>query len=53
MDKEFAKRVGIGRTTLYTYLNGESSPHATTLARMCSILGVSADYLLFGRRERD
>ena len=37
------------RKTIYAYKNGDTSPDAVTLARMCCLLGVSADWLLFGK----
>lgn len=39
------------RKTIYAYKNGDSSPDAVTLARMCCLLQVSADWLLFGTKK--
>ena len=39
------------RKTIYAYKNGDTSPDAVTLARMCCLLQVSADYLLFGTKK--
>ena len=39
------------RKTIYAYKNGDTSPDALTLARMCCLLRVSADWLLFGTKK--
>ena len=44
--EQIADLVGTGRQSINNYLSGWSVPNATVLARMCSALNVSADYLL-------
>lgn len=43
---EVAKKSHIGKTLLYLYISGESSPSAKSLMKLCETLDVSADYLL-------
>ena len=43
---------GKERKTIYAYKNGYTSPDALTLARMCCLLRVSADWLLFGKKKK-
>lgn len=45
---ELSRRSGVSRTSLYAYLYEGYSPNATSLASLCKVLKVSADYLLFG-----
>ena len=44
--EQVADLVGTGRQSINSYLNGWRVPNATVLARMCSALNVSADYIL-------
>ena len=48
-DQEIGDRCGKGRKTILAYRHGESTPDCLTLARLCFALGVSADFLLFGK----
>lgn len=45
---QLAKLVGMERKTVYSWQWGDSMPNSLILARICKVLGVSADYLLFG-----
>lgn len=49
---QLARRVYCDRKSIYAYIHGDTSPSATTLARMCHVLGVTADWLLFGKEEK-
>lgn len=48
---DICQRSGIGRTTIYNWLNGISCPNIIYLAQLCKVLNVSADYLLFGKKK--
>lgn len=50
--KYVAMRVGLERKSIYTYVWGDSMPDVLTLARLCKLLDVSADYLLFGEEAK-
>ena len=43
-----ACKVGIGKKSIYKYINGETMPNSVILARLCKVLNVSADWILFG-----
>lgn len=45
---EISRKTGIPRTSVYCYVLNGTVPNVTVLAKMCKLLGVSADYLLFG-----
>ena len=45
---ELGKQVKRDRKAIYMYRNGDVSPDVLTVARMCAVLHVSADWLLFG-----
>lgn len=47
--KEFAKRLGLERKVVYSWMSGKYYPSLTTLRDICEVYGVSADWLLFGR----
>lgn len=47
---EIANRVGCERKSIYAYRDNESNPDVFTVASLCCVLGVSADYLLFGKK---
>ncbi len=51
-DQEIGDRCGKGRKTILAYRHGESTPDCLTLARLCFALGVSADFLLFGKPQK-
>lgn len=46
---EIGKRVGLERKSIYAYRDGDTYPNAMILAKLCVVLNVSADYLLFGK----
>lgn len=43
---ELAKRLGIKQPTVCQYLNGRSMPALDTLANLCKILDLDANYIL-------
>lgn len=49
--RQLCECTGKERKTIYAYKYGDSSPDAVTLARMCCLLQVSADYLLFWTKK--
>lgn len=49
--RQLCECTGKERKTIYAYKYGDHSPDAVTLARMCCLLQVSADYLLFGTKK--
>lgn len=44
-----AREIGVDRKSIILYTYGESTPDVTVLRRLCTVLNVSADYLIFGR----
>lgn len=46
--KDLAQQCGVGVRTINDYRNGVTIPNITVLSKMCIVLDVSADYLLFG-----
>lgn len=44
--KELATRLGISPSTISKYLHNDKYPAIETLANICQILDVSADYIL-------
>ena len=54
---EIAKAINVHPTAITQYLSGRSAPALDTLAKLCLLLDVSADYLLgitdySGRRKQ-
>lgn len=49
--KRLADLIGMERKAVYMWTNGYSMPNSLILARICKVLNVSADYLLFGERK--
>lgn len=45
---ELGKLIQRDRKAIYMYRNGDVSPDVLTVARMCAVLHISADWLLFG-----
>lgn len=43
---DFADKLGLSRQTMGFYLNGERIPDSLTLARICQVCNVTADWLL-------
>lgn len=50
--RQLCECTGRERKTIYAYKHGDYSPDAVTLARMCCLLKVSADWLLFGTKKK-
>lgn len=48
--KQLAEKIGMERKTASMWVNGYSMPNSLILARICNVLSVSADYLLFGEK---
>ena len=48
---ELARRSGVPRRTLESYLSGRSEPKATGLALIAQAAGVSLDWLLLGKEQ--
>lgn len=46
--KELARKIGCDKKAPMTWLQGASTPNVVYFARMCKILGVSAQYMLYG-----
>jgi len=46
---EFAKMLGVHRSTLSRYERGEFEPNVDFLERICSIFGIDINWLLFGK----
>lgn len=44
-----AREIGVDRKTVMAWCNDRIAPNVTMLARICSTLNVSADWLIFGR----
>ena len=44
--KELSKRTGITRQQIARWKKGTSEPGANNLAQLCTVYGVSADYIL-------
>ena len=47
---KLAEMIGMERKAVSMWVNGYSMPNSLILARMCKVLNVSADYLLFGEK---
>ena len=48
---QLAERIFCERKSIYAYCYGYTAPDAVRLARICKVLHVSADWLLFGKGE--
>ena len=48
---QLAKKIVMERNAVAMYVNGYSMPNSLILARICKVLNVSADYLLFGEKR--
>ena len=51
--RRFANMIGINERTLATVMRGDSLPSSVTVARICLTTHTSADWLLFGRGEKE
>lgn len=47
---EIAKRADVARSLIYHYAYDGVVPSSASLARLCLVLHVSSDFLLFGKR---
>jgi len=45
---ELSRKTGVPRRTLENYLSGKSEPKASVIAEICTVLDVSAEWLLTG-----
>lgn len=48
---EFARRIGCDKKTVYNWIEGISSPDMVSIEKMCKILRVTSDYLIFGEKR--
>ena len=48
---DFAGKIGKERKVVYAYINADAQPDTYPLARICIALDVSADWLLFGKKN--
>lgn len=46
---ELSRKSGVSRTSVYCYIYNGIAPNISALAKLCKVLNVSADYLLFGK----
>lgn len=51
--KKIGELIGCDRRSVYEWCWGDTMPNSLSLARMCKVLNVSADYLLFGERGQN
>lgn len=51
--KKLAELIGCDRRSVYEWCWGNTMPNSLLLARMCKVLNVSVDYLLFGERGQN
>lgn len=49
----FAQRAGVSRNGIYCIIRGDNFPSLITIARICFMTYTSADWLLFGRGEKE
>lgn len=50
---DIAKNLHHDDMVVYNWIHGKNLPNSTNLMTLCNILGVSADYLLFGENRYD
>lgn len=43
------REIGVNHSNLLSYITGDMAPTVINLAKLCKVLKVSADYLLFGK----
>lgn len=46
---EISKRTKMARSSVYGYMYYGITPNITALAKLCVVLNIDADYLLFGK----
>lgn len=49
--EDMKERTGISRSNFNSYLSGDMLPAIKNLTKICLVLNVSADYLIFGRDQ--
>ena len=50
-DSALAKRIGKNRRAILAYRHNESEMGIVTLMKICSVLGTTPNYLLYGKRR--
>lgn len=50
---QVARQTSMSRSQIYGYFYYGNQPNVGAFASLCRILGVSADYLLFGKSDKD
>lgn len=46
---QIGERVGRERKSIYAYKNGDCSPDIVVLARLCTVLHTTPNYLIYGK----
>ena len=46
---DIERLIGVNHSNFLSYINGDMAPTIINFARICELLNVSADYLLFGK----
>ncbi|MCQ2609101.1 MAG: helix-turn-helix domain-containing protein [Bacteroidales bacterium] len=46
---QISKAIGCDRKSLYKWKNGEANPDILMLCRLCTFLGTTPNYLLYGK----
>jgi transcriptional regulator with XRE-family HTH domain len=49
----FSEKIHIAKSVIWKYEKDDAIPSADVIKRMATVFGVSTDYLLFDRTERD
>ena len=52
-NSEIARRVGVSRTMIQSYWSNQGIPNLHTFRNLCKVLNVNADWLLFGRGQKN
>lgn len=45
----FARRIGVARSTVWRWFEGDSTPDCVVLVRVCTALRTTPNYLLYGK----
>ena len=48
---QLARKMDVDRKTVDKWAKGRTSPTTVHIARLCVVLGISADWLLFGEKK--
>ena len=48
---EISRRTGLSRSLIYAYMYDGKNPTVISLWKLCTVLHVSADWILFGRQK--